>query len=250
MKKILLFISFMLSNTLVFGQYTLFNEEAGVAVNDGDVITVNQNHFTTNIILTNTGSVPLKATLEVLGIDNTDGAEMEFCFGIHAGGTCYFRMNQNAVYDSNANNNNYLQPGEATALESIDFTHHDNNSNFTIYPKVYHLKMTLLQPGGDPDTADVVIGTTNFDYLYDPEAQSINGYGMDDFRIATETNFIQVDSQTEGTINLYNLTGQKVKQFELKSGMNQFYTGDLPKGIYIFNILSKSKPYYKKIILK
>ncbi len=246
MKKLLLFFVFLVGTALNAQQsYTILNEDTGNNLNDGDVITVSNNHFTTNLIITNNSSVPFKATLEVLNIINTDGSEMSFCFGFHGGGNCYFRMDNGQTYDSNANNNQYLQPGESTASDWIDFTHTENG-NFTNYPKDYELKLTIYNANDNS-----IIGVTNFTYRYDPGAGAINTFNKSDIVISTaHRHTIIIDSKYVAHVNLFNLTGQKVKEVTLKPDQNHIYTGSLASGIYILHVKSGGKELYKKIILK
>jgi hypothetical protein len=232
--------------------YTLTNQETGSAINDGDVITVNTSGVTTHVIATNTGNVSLRATLEVLDITNTDGSEMSFCFGFNGGGNCYFLMNEGSTYDSNANNTNFLQPGQSTGTSDIDFTHTENGNHLT-YPKDYVLKMTFYNIGSDPNTTtdDTVVGSTTFTYRYDPNTQAVNTFDKNDIVISTAHHHVLIiDSKYVAHVSLYNLTGKKVKEVTLKPSQNHIYTGNLAQGIYILHVTANGKELYKKIILR
>ena len=244
MKKLLL-VTFIFIGIIMSAQnYTLLNEDAGNTINDGDIITVNTSGFTTNVIFTNNSTVPEKATLEVMDIINTDGSEMTFCFGFNAGGSCYLRMNNGNTYESNANNNNYLQPGVSTASNDIDFTHTDANANYTTYPKDYVLKLTVYNANDD-----TVLGVTNFTYRYDPNA-SVNTFDKNDVVIATGYHVVNIISKCHAKVTIYNLTGQKVKEVQLKPEQNHIYTGNMTSGIYIVHVLAGDKELFKKIVIK
>ncbi len=247
MKKILLTLLLTTMVSVVQAQqFTFFNEDTAANVNDGDVITVNTDQFTTNLILTNNSTVPIKATLEVVDIVNTDGSEMSFCFGINGGGNCYFAMTEGATYDSNANNTQYLQPGDATGSSDIDFTHNDSNPNFTNYPKDYVLKFKVLNANDD-----TVLGEINFTYRYDPNANTINTFGKNEIFISTaHRHTLIVSSKYVAHVSLFNLTGKKVKEVTLKPSQNHIYTGGMAPGIYIVHVQANGKELYKKIILK
>ncbi len=246
MKKFLLFNFAFLSLMVSAQNYSLVNQETGDAINDGDTVTVNTSGVTTHVIFTNNSSVPQKATLEIVNIINTDGTEMSFCFGFNGGGNCYFQMNSGGTYDSNANNTNYLQPGQSTGNADIDFTHTDANPNFSNYPKDYVLKLTVYNANDDS-----VLGVTNFTYRYDPNAQGINTFDKNDVFITTGYHVVNVISKYATKVSFYNLTGQKVKEVHLKPKQNHIYTGNMTSGIYIVHVLADNgKELFKKLIIK
>lgn len=243
--KNFLFISFTFLSFLITAQnYTLVNQETGNTINDGDIITINTSGFTTHIIFTNNSTVPEKATLEAINIVHTDGTELSFCFGFHGGGNCYFQMNNNTTYDSNANNNQFLQPGESTENDWIDFTHTDGHPN-SIYPKDYVLKLTVYNANNNS-----VLGVTNFTYRYDPNAQAINSFNKNELVISTGFHLVNIVSKFRANVAFYNLTGQKVKEVTLKPQQNHIYTGNMTPGIYILHVLAANKELFKKLIIK
>jgi hypothetical protein len=244
MKKTIVLLILM-SKLVIFAQdYTLLNEDTGNNINDGDVITVSQNQFTTNVIITNNSTVPMKATLEVVDIVNTDGSEMNFCFGFHGGGNCYFSMSEGSSYDSNIYNSDYLQPGESSASDWIDFTHNDNNPNFTNYPKDYVLKLSIYNANDDS-----LIGETNFTYRYDPGSGSINTLNDNDFKINGINGNLTIINTEQTQMEIYNLTGQKVMKLNLSPGNHTVQT-DITSGIYIVFAQANGKELYKKVIIK
>lgn len=245
MKK-LLFISFVLLSFLISAQnYTLFNQEAGTNINDGDIITVGPSTppVTTHVIFTNNETFPVKATLEATNIVNTDGSEISFCFGFDSLGSCYDGIDDNTVYQSVGT----LNPGASTGTSDIDFTHIDgyNGANFPNYPKDYVIKITVYNANDNS-----LVGSTTFTYRYDPNAQAVNSFNKDEISISTGYHVLNIVSKYQTEVTLYNLTGQKVKEVRLKPNQNHIYTGNMAPGIYLVHVTAEGKEIYKKVVLK
>lgn len=56
------------------------------------------------------------------------------------------------------------------------------------------------------------------------------------------TEYISVQDKNDavGFLSVFNLVGKKVKEFEFVKG-EQYYVADLPKGMYLVQILDRSK---------
>ena len=245
MKKQLFFLLLSLSVMSVFGQYTLQNEETGETINDGGIVTVSEDSFTTHVILTNNNTFPVKATLEATSLVNTDGSELSFCFGFNGQGGCYTDISTRTVYDSNAHGTDYLDPGDSSARSDIDFTHVDNATAHPNYPKDYVLKLTVINANDDS-----VVGVTNFTYRYDPSAGVVNNFDKGDISISTGYHVLNIVSKHQADVTIYSLTGQKVKEIRLKPNQNHIYTGNMTPGIYLVHVTAESKELYKKVVLK
>ncbi len=57
---------------------------------------------------------------------------------------------------------------------------------------------------------------------------------------ATEYISVQDKNDVVGNVYIFNLVGKKVKDFEFVKG-EQYYIGDLPKGMYLVQILDRNK---------
>ena len=57
---------------------------------------------------------------------------------------------------------------------------------------------------------------------------------------ATEYISVQDNNDAVGFLSVYNLVGKKVKEFEFVKG-EQYHISDLPKGMYLVQILDRSK---------
>lgn len=247
MKKQLFSLFLLLFITSVSGQYTLYNQETGNNINDGDIITVGPSipPVTTHVIVTNNNSFPVKATLEATNIVNTDGSELTFCFGFNGQGNCYTSISTGTVYDSNLHGSSYLGPGQSSSSTDIDFTHVDDAANYSNYPKDYVLKITIINANDDS-----VVGSTTFTYRYDPNAQIINTFDKNEISVSTGYHVLNIVSDYHLKVSLYNLTGQKVKEITLNPSDNHIYTGNMAPGIYLVHIVSGEKELYKKIVIK
>ena len=244
MRRLLFLLFLSLFVIPVSGQYTLLNEETGNTINDGDIITVSTDNYTTHVIVTNNNSFPVRATLEATNIVNTNGSELRFCFGFNGQGGCYTSISTGTVYDSNQYGNNFLAPGASSASTDVDFTHVDDGANFPNYPKDYVIKITIIN-ANDGTT----VGTTTFTYRYDPN-QAVNTFDKNEIAITTGYHVLNIVSNYHINVTIYNLTGQKVKEVSLKPSDNHIYTGNMTPGIYLVHVTSGDKELYKKVVIK
>jgi len=242
MKKLTLII---LLFSWFFGQsqFTLTNHETGQQINDGDIITVSTSGITTHVIANNTNSNDIYLTLEVLNINNTNGSEMQYCFGVNGGGNCFFGMNANDIkYGVNP-----LPPGTSTRDTDIDFTHTDDPTNFPNYPKDYVIKIYASDTNGGSQIGNAI----TFTYRYDPNANGIdNVFSKDEFNVISLSGKLQIINKQNLKISLFDLTGKKVKNFEFSAGVNEINTSNLTKGLYLINASNEKKQITRKIIIK
>lgn len=61
---------------------------------------------------------------------------------------------------------------------------------------------------------------------------------------ATENIAVQDNADAIGNIIVFNLLGKKVKTFEASKGEN-YYIGDLPKGVYLVQLVGRNKQVAK-----
>ena len=245
MKKISLIFSFLIVSFVSTAQITLHNEEANNTINEGDIITVSENYYTTHVTVTNDYSTEINLQLELVSANNTNGQELSMCFGVAGQGSCHAGIHVGDVFQGGAP----LAAGSTTAHTDIDFQHIDglNNSHFPNYPKDYVIKISALNTSDNSELSSVT-----FTYRYDPNGQgAVNTFDKNDMIISTaQPQFLIVESKFLADMTLYNLTGQKVKEVSLKPMQNSIYTGNLTKGIYIVHVTAGRKELYKKIILR
>ncbi|MBL7807307.1 MAG: T9SS type A sorting domain-containing protein [Saprospiraceae bacterium] len=60
------------------------------------------------------------------------------------------------------------------------------------------------------------------------------------------TEFVSVQDQADavGQLNVFNILGKKVKTFEASKG-EHYFVGDLPKGVYLVQLVGKNKQVLK-----
>jgi len=243
MKKISLIFSFLIISFVSSAQITLHNEEANNTINDGDMVTVHDNYYTTHVTVTNDYSTDINLQLELVSATNTNGQELSMCFGVAGQGSCHAGIHEGDVFQGGAP----LPAGSTTAHTDIDFQHIDglNNSHFPNYPKDYVIKISALNTSDNSELSSVT-----FTYRYEP-SQSVNTFDKNEMMISTaQPQYLIVESKYMADMTLYNLTGQKVKEINLKPMQNHIYTGNLSQGIYILHITADRKELYKKIILR
>ncbi len=240
MKKFL-FFSLFLIGYITSAQFTFQNEETGNLINDGDIITISTDSYTTNFIATNNYTSNIHLSLEVVDITNTDGSEMSICFGVLGGGGCSFPIHVGDVY----NGGNALPPGAQTNSGDIHFQHHDN-TNIPTYPKDYLIKVSAL----NADHGDAFLSSITFTYRYDPSAGIIGELTQADFQLISLSGALKIQNTYPTNLQIFNLTGQSVLQTKLEKGNHSLSTGNLQKGIYIVHAQANGRETFQKIIIK
>ena len=244
MKKILFTLLISLSVFSIYGQYTFTNEETGTIITDGSTFIVNQDHFTNHFIVTNNNTFPVKATLDVLNIINTDGSEITICFGFHGQGTCHIGVHTDDSFNSNLlGGTQYLAAGESSGHYDIDFDHIDNTSIAT-YPKDYVLKLSIINANDN-----TVVGATTFTYRYDPNGGINNTLSLDDFTINSTQGQLLIHNTYNTSVIIYDFTGKLVFHRKLSAG-NHVIPTDLSSGIYIVRATANGKEMAKKLIIR
>ena len=238
MKK-LWFIGLLLVSLITNAQISVLNYETNTAINDNDIITVDQDHFTTHFIVTNNYSYDVNLKLEVVDIINTNGSEMTLCFGVLSNGNCYYPIAIGDNFDGGAP----LPAGSSTLQTDIDVQHNENG-NFSTYPKDYVLRISALNTSDNS-----VLSSVTFTYRY-ININYIDTFDKNDIVIATGYHVVNIISKYHADVTFFNLTGQKVKEVHLKPEQNHIYTGNMTSGIYIIHVLAGDKELFKKVVIK
>ncbi len=239
--KNILFIALLFTGISGFGQFSLTNNETGQSINNGDII-YGTNAIATHVIATNTSGNNIYLTLEVLDIINTDGTEMQYCFGVDSGGNCYFGMNVNDVKQGG----NPLAPGASTRDTDIDFKHTDNPSSFPNYPKDYVVKIFASDSNGGAQIGNAI----TFTFRYDPNASSINPPEKDMVNYFVSGKTLNVFAKENLSLKIYNLTGKLLYQNKLAEGNKKIYLNNFSTGIYIIEFSNEKTKILRKFILK
>ena len=242
MKKILL-LSVLLVSVFSQAQLIIHNDNTGNDIHNGDVVTVSQDHTPTYVTITNNYAQEVNLQLEVLNIINTNGQEISLCFGVNGQGQCLNSIQVGDVYNGGAS----LASGASTSHSDIDFNHIEGNNgaNFTNYPKDYIFKIRALNP-----TDNSVLEEITFTYRYDPNAQNIDKFERNTFSVKNLAGKLWINTPVFTRLNIYNLTGKKVKSLSINKGENIIETQDLTKGIYILQARINHRDIYKKVIIQ
>jgi len=237
MKK--LFYLLFLFTTITNAQITLQDVEGNVTVNDGDIITEVNNQTARHLIVTNNYTSDINISLEVVSITNTDGSELQICFGVNGQGGCYFPISQGSVY----NGGTPLAAGASTGNNDIDFMQIENG-NFTTYPKDYVIKIRALNT-----TDNSEISSVTFTYRFNPDNAVSEQLNNDEFQVAVSSGSININSKYTAKVSLYNLTGQKVKEISINKGKTTINTNNFTGGIYIVRAVANNREMYQRIII-
>ncbi len=245
MKRYILTIALMFVGIVSTAQFTLVNEETGAQINDGDIINITADRFTTHVIITNTNTSAINMYLEVMDIVNTNGSELSLCFAITQG-QCYLGVNIGDIKNAGT-----LAAGASTSSDNFDFMHveggfdQNNPVNFTTFPKDYVVKLYATDGA-------VQIGTPiTFTYRI-TSAVSAEEFSKDN----SLTLFVNAQRQlvvnTNDKINfaMYNLTGQQVINTTLSQGIHRLSVTKLPTGIYMVYAKSGTKQIYRKVVIQ
>lgn len=178
--------------------------------------------------INNTSTQTIKMWSEVVSIEGSDGSNFQFCFS----GECYFDVFVGLNVPS--------EPISITAGEhqGNNFDHFWNKSENS--PITYRIKFFQV------NDANQEIGTPLYiNYVYDEDALSINE--VDDSLnkiISIQNNIVQdvleVNTIYPSTGYLYNITGEQLQTFALKSGSNSIKLTHFSSGIYFVKIQSEA----------
>ncbi len=146
-----------------------------------------------------------------------------------AGSPQYFDIDATVTsltYLQHSNDVNYLPGSRLTA--DIDNLCIDNNYQFGGH--------RMANSTGDEESTET-LAKSNFSVYPNPSADIFT---------------VTLDKMTNGLIEVYNISGKKVKSMELNQGSMDYKLdlSDHSKGIYMINIISNDKIQSKKIILE
>ncbi|HNW90857.1 MAG TPA: kelch repeat-containing protein [Bacteroidales bacterium] len=111
----------------------------------------------------------------------------------------------------------------------------------------------IFELGGKIYVGTGYSGTRRKDlWEYTPEGYGIDDEAMENFviRYYSGTNNISIQSQMISGVNIYNISGQKIISRKFNNEQNVVVNaGETPSGIYLVEIISKSRSVVQKIFL-
>jgi len=237
MKKF--FYLLFLFTAVTQAQISLQYVEGGVDVNDGDIVTVtDENQVAKHFIVTNNYAYDINISLEVVDIINTDGSELQICFGVGGNGGCHFPVAEGNIFQGGAP----LSAGASTGQNDIDFMQIENG-NFPTYPKDYVIKISALNTSDNSE-----ISSITFTFRYDSTSYIDKKLNKDDFQLSVSYGAININSKYAAKVSIYNLTGQKIKELNVNKGKTVI-NADFTKGIYIIHAVADNRELYQRIII-
>ncbi len=229
MKKIILFAGLLVSS-LVSAQITATGN--GAPITDGQVLTFTDLAFEDetaaklNIIVTNGTTETINTRLRMESIENADGTEVQFCFGVQ----CHYNVTAGGVVPAGVNYVT-LEPG-ASSDNQGHFLNNNAGIN-TTQPVEYVISVILVDENGTTIGEPVL----TFTYKYEPEMSTEDFTSLKNLGITVNNTVIKdlfnVDANVNAGMKVYNLNGQLVKNSEVKTGSQSFDLSALSTGIYI-----------------
>lgn len=218
MKKItfiLLFVAFGLNAQVQFD----FKKSDGTLIENGEIITFGPGANYLNFRMTNTSSQALDIKIKCTNLVNTVGTQFELCYG----GSCFESVTTNGVYPDYEN---ILMPGQSNPSQGDHFANFLNPEN----GQIVDLEFAVYALGFENDVI-------NFTYRYNPLLSSNSfeilenmGISLKNTVVNSDLNF---DSNTNGTITVYNLTGQVVQNAIFTEGTQNINLSNLNTSFYL-----------------
>lgn len=201
----------------------------GGLINDGDIVSFSSNTYPSASLefhVSNASSTPTKVKIRVMSITNADGSMMELCFGI----VCLSSVHEGSAYPSTP----VTIPANSTENNFNHFFSSDPGDG-TNYPIDYVFKFYQVDDSG------IEIGNAiTFTYRYTGgtlntnsfEALSAKGLNLKSTLI---NNQIEYSASSNGTIELYDLSGKIIQSTYVNSGDGAIGAENLSNGLYILS---------------
>ncbi|HMI08484.1 MAG TPA: T9SS type A sorting domain-containing protein [Flavobacterium sp.] len=236
MKKLLIAV-FCLNGILAFAQLSVKKLD-GTVINDGDVFVYNtlsnpddlenpNNYLGLKIYNTSAQSIHVKA--EVVSISNSTGDNLQLCIG----DVCLSAITAGSSY-----------PNSATTIagngQNSDFDHllNGNAGIDTNLPVEYVVKIYMLS-GNTP-----VGNSVTFTYRYQSTLATTGFGSLASAGIVIKSNLVgnqlEVQTQKDVTVTIYDLNGKLVNSTKLVSGTQSIDVSSLNAGMYIANFKNEA----------
>jgi hypothetical protein len=216
-----------LSVSFSFAQMSINTLQGNEPIEDGDVFQFDTNVFEEaklKYVLSNTSATEdIQIKIEVVSFSNTDGTNLQLCVQP----LCFFSISIGETYPVDPI---VLAPGADNG--DFDYFVNTNPGDGENYPMEYVLRFFTVDDNGNEVGEDVTIT-----YLYDPEPLSTNEFQLSDLGVELENSMVSQDVSFSASVpvkmELFNISGKRVNQFEANSGYNSFDLSNLNSGIFI-----------------
>ena len=244
MKKQLLFAVFFLTAFLSsYAQFEVRDYNTNALITDGQELAFSDSGCgysdpcNWKFKVTNTSASPIYMRIFVDGMENTDGSNFQLCFA----GVCLNSVSLGSGYPTNA------------AMIAAGATNGIGNNMWNLNPAGTTTEMSWTFRFQALDASNNPIGTPiSMTYRYSPSL-SIEESSLDKVDIyPTVTNdVLNIKTQENLTVTIYNLLGRKVKEFSINSGLTTVDISKLSSQPYLVRFSNKENQYIvKKIIIK
>ena len=218
MKKITFILLFAILGLNAQTQFE-FKKSDGTLVENGEIILFGPSANYFNFRLTNTSNQPLDIKFKCTNLVNTAGNAFQLCYG----GTCYESVSVNGVYPDYEN---FLGAGQSNPSQGeylANFLNPENGESIDLEFSVYAVGFEN----------DVI----NFTYRFSPIMSSNSFEILENMGIKLKNTVVDsnlnFDSNTSGTLTVYNLTGQLVSNISFKEGSQNINLSNLTSSFYM-----------------
>jgi hypothetical protein len=212
---------------LTFAQLTITNSDNGTPILDGDSFDFDTNVFEDaklNFVISNTSDTETITVLgQMVSFTNTDGSNLQFCVNPE----CYFEVSPGETIPNPAV---VLAPGENNG--TFDYFSNTNAGDGENYPITYTLRFFMLDEEGNETGDDITIT-----YNYTPESFSTSDFSLSDLGVELQNTVVSENLKFTTVnnidINIYDLNGKQVDQYNLKAGNHNINLSNYSVGNYV-----------------
>jgi len=229
MKKIILLAALALGSFVNAQDITVITQGNGGVINDGDSFTYNtlwslqqESLGKLNFRVANNTEETLNIQVRVDEITNSDGTNVQMCFGI-----CLAEIEVGEFYPGF----NYgIAAGETSQVG--DHFANGNAGIDTSSDVVY--KLTFVKMSEDEQPLEDLV---TFTYKYSPTAGLTEIAALTNIGIAISntivTNQINLTATTAASLQLFNVNGQVVKTYAINAGTQTIDASAIATGVYV-----------------
>lgn len=210
-------------------------------INEGDVVifqTAEYEEAKLKFLTYNDSATDMFVRVECEGLTNTNGVDMELCYG-----SCYTGIETFVGYP--LDNPIYVAPGGHQGILADYFSNTDGNSDLVEYN--FRFYQTDIEGFEIPDTS------FRFTYRYDRTmaVSDVNTIAIAQVYPTVAKGFTNVDLKENAIAQITNLEGKVVKTLNLKAGTSQIDLSGLSSGIYLIKFKGDSGiTTTRKVVIK
>lgn len=235
MKKLISTLFVLIAGFTFAQDFTVTNGDNGV-ITDGEVLSFNTlgEDAYIHILVQNTSSEDLYFKLKAESRENTDGTNVNFCFGDQ----CLFSFNPGVYVPTTIYDALTIVPGGTNDISNKFFNM--NPGDGENYPMIFEFGLYQYEtPDQDQTTGTKVLG---FSYQYSPNASTPNmtlqklGVQVNNTLVNNEFTFTTTSVMT---MDLFDINGRNIASKNVNEGTNLYNVAGLNAGVYIAKFTDK-----------